>query len=666
MSGATRLSSAPLPPGTGPLGELAAAFAADFDRVQGPSNAADVENDLEVFTYAHECALLRTAWESPGRPGTFAYNCVFGRQCVAMHKEFPGHAECNGVVLTQAMTPAELDAFERGGTQPEKRRPCVLCMRANVTEHYLRMRRARFADNGRGFTSPPYIMNWYVNPFDEAGAYCGSLCLPFAEDGDVWLGIAGKMAMFSMQHLRLRQAEDRSWRVDQSPMLYDAQDFELGAERGMPPSDLPDDVLRRFLQRRTDIADAHILADPSGPSDYRAERLGQLSDAYGMALGERLFLCMLCAQNDCFSAHGAAPNWTTVCHMQYPVLRAAALSLGVAVKGRARKTRRIPESALEPLLGLFTRILDVNGSLRTVSDASLRVLKSPECRDTFLDIILCGLLGAFPRCSRHPSASARRRLLRMDRSELATAITSIPAEVPLVWCCLTELFYYVSVPSLPHIRHAFAFDKWEARAQRVPRFMDELRDGLGRSWPDDVSFASLLTSSAVSDALKRLHRRNPRSQKRAADPGVAPDAPAPPGLRVLHIKLPPLAIERVQRAIAPRDSAVATIVCCSACKKVRNFVVSPGCGAFARACGYDEMFAPSPLDNVPRPSCDGTPQCSPDTLVRFDIIASDGTGGCAIVNGMGLTLSPCCGTLCTMTSIRPSAAGAWRCEGCFS
>ena len=50
--------------------------------------------------------------------------------------------------------------FELDGVHPGMRRPCILCWRANVTDTYLRIRKARNASN----TCPEFIINWFSNP----------------------------------------------------------------------------------------------------------------------------------------------------------------------------------------------------------------------------------------------------------------------------------------------------------------------------------------------------------------------------------------------------------------------------------------------------------------------------------------------------------------------
>lgn len=47
------------------------------------------------------------------------------------------------------------------------------------------------------------------------------MCIPFEEDGDVWLGMFGKIAAFLPDRLRMVQdASTKRWFVDQSRMKH--------------------------------------------------------------------------------------------------------------------------------------------------------------------------------------------------------------------------------------------------------------------------------------------------------------------------------------------------------------------------------------------------------------------------------------------------------------
>lgn len=648
------MTDTPLPPGTGQIGELAAVFERELS--EGAQAGTATEDDLHVFTYEHENRLLRGPWESPGSPGAYAYNCVFGRRCMGMHRELQGHAESGGLVLAESMTPEELVAFQERGAHPNVRRPCILCIRANVTEHYLRLRRRRLEGGGPPPPPPPYVINFYVNPTDEAGAYAGSACVPFAEDGDAWLGVVGRVAMFSLRHLRLTQGEDRVWRVDQSRMLHGPQGFDEDAALGAPPS-TADGVLRRFLSRRPDICD--VLDEPP---ERRVARLEEVARSYGMSFGDSLALAISCAQNAAFNE--AAPDWTTLRHLDTAVLKAASTSCGTLTKARGKKAER-QKSRLEPLWALFVRVLDVNGSMRVVADMASKAVQDASSRPLLVDMLRCGLLGAFPGCGRRPQLSVRQRIVLASDAEICALATALPVDVPLVWCCLSELFAVVSEPVTPSLKTAFPYEAWKVRTARVASFMDEVRESLAHRWPEGQTLVAAIGAGALGDALRRNHRRNPRAPRKAQN---AAAAGATGQAFMVRVDIPRGAVERQFRALARRGGLFATgnctVMSCKCCKKTKNFVVSPGLSTASRACGYIEVFAPSPLDVDPRPYCDGTPACAATPVDMISIISPDRTGGAVVVGQEAVIVSFCCGALCTSTALRPSASGVWRCEAC--
>lgn len=222
---------------TSPLAELAALLGAAPQ--EGPPAAPPMPNQLEVFNAAHEDALLREPWNSAGAPSHKARPCVVGRRCVAMQPCMPGHAESGGVVLAEAMSPSELEEFERSGAHPAMRRPCILCSRANVMDAYLCLRRER---SRPGAAPPAYVLNWYVNPAGEEGGYASNSVIPFADDGDTWMGVFSTVVAFTPDMIRLVQDEStHRWRVDQSRLKHDAPPT--------PPA-VVNDTLRRFMTSR--------------------------------------------------------------------------------------------------------------------------------------------------------------------------------------------------------------------------------------------------------------------------------------------------------------------------------------------------------------------------------------------------------------------------------
>ena len=128
-----------------PLTELVLVFSRDHARCAAAAAAAAISPaGVEIFSFEHESALMVTPPRSRGLPGITARPCVFGRSCVCMKERgILGFDECGGVVLMETLTVRELQAFHETGAHPERRRPCILCTRADVTDAYLRLRRSR-------------------------------------------------------------------------------------------------------------------------------------------------------------------------------------------------------------------------------------------------------------------------------------------------------------------------------------------------------------------------------------------------------------------------------------------------------------------------------------------------------------------------------------------
>lgn len=151
---------------------------------------------------------MREPWaETPGGPSTRA--CLMGDSCVGMSPRLAGHEESGGVILTEVMSPDELDAFRERGALPSERRTCLLCARMNVHSAYLFARKQR--------TFPPNaLLNNYVNAAGE-GEYFVDYLIPSPDDSS-WSGVVGTVVGLHINALRLEQQPDKSWRVDQSAM----------------------------------------------------------------------------------------------------------------------------------------------------------------------------------------------------------------------------------------------------------------------------------------------------------------------------------------------------------------------------------------------------------------------------------------------------------------
>jgi len=78
-----------------------------------------------------------------GGKGVYSRACLLGDSCVGKNKDIPGFnlTPSGGIVLTEFMTPGELDAFMANGALPANRRCCILCHRYNVHSMYLTSRK---------------------------------------------------------------------------------------------------------------------------------------------------------------------------------------------------------------------------------------------------------------------------------------------------------------------------------------------------------------------------------------------------------------------------------------------------------------------------------------------------------------------------------------------
>lgn len=179
------------------------------------SAAPAAEFGLPTFTYSHECRLLREPWPSAFAPAVLARPCLFGAACQGMSPSLPGHAECGGVVLTEAMTPEELLSFESVGALPCARRACVLCCRFATLDAYMYLNKTRSAPCNM-------LLNWYVNPVNCEDGYASKTCLPLHGEDAAWSGVYGHVAAASAAALRLRRdaTPAHRWYVDQSALKW--------------------------------------------------------------------------------------------------------------------------------------------------------------------------------------------------------------------------------------------------------------------------------------------------------------------------------------------------------------------------------------------------------------------------------------------------------------
>lgn len=180
---------------------------------------ASMPRDLPVFSRDHETKLLVQAHrhQLPGGRFVEMRPCIYGEQCIGMKDNFPGHAESGGVILREALTPIELAVFERSGTLPEQRRPCVLCSRDKMTTAFLWCESEQRLDSMRNC-----ILNWYINPRDCDKGYKSEHMIP-REGSSGWHCMCGSVCMVVLHKMRLVQsAETGVWHVRQDELEWRA------------------------------------------------------------------------------------------------------------------------------------------------------------------------------------------------------------------------------------------------------------------------------------------------------------------------------------------------------------------------------------------------------------------------------------------------------------
>lgn len=502
-----------------PLAELAQLLGGDVPRV-GTCLAPPA--DFEIFTPDHEDRLLREPWLSEGAPSCKARPCIFGRRCVAMQPCMRGHAESGGVVLTEVMSPTELDEFERSGAAPAVRRPCVLCTRANVMDAYTRLRQSR---TGRTWQPPGYALNWYANPSGGAGAYAAESCIPFAEDGDAWIGIFGSVCAFLPAKMRLTQdPTSRQWRIDQSELRHH---FECDvAEAG--PSTVVDDTLRRFLRSRPDVWDGAALVSPLQAecaeellADVRRRwaRFCQLEAAYGMAAGPAVARSIAVAADTCAAiadalAQGVPPvdaiRTKPRCTCSPPGLpmhiMAAASAGGQNV--RTRRKRVVDDGGVAAAMLVVMRAAVEGGSARSVNEAITRACHDGGSTELLASILARSLMGGYESCVRRPPSVVRARVGATASAAVLAAFTGVPNDSPMAASAIVE--HVAAMEDASAIRMADLCggrNRWDARVERARLVMETLRTMLDGHWAEGASLRDTLATAAMGDWMRRAYRK---------------------------------------------------------------------------------------------------------------------------------------------------------------
>ena len=151
------------------------------------------------------------------------------------------------------------------------------------------------------------------------------------------------------------------------------------------------------------------------------------------------------------------------------------------------------------------------------------MLATPAACDAVVRIAACSLLGSYIGCGSRPTIGVRGRLAGMGGEAWVALLRGLPADVPLLWCVLTEYVALVTLPRAPHLQRMLKWDAWRARSERVAATLDAVRAGLDGHWGASQSLLQVMSSGPLSDTMRRLHRREPRnSRRKAVDVSVDP------------------------------------------------------------------------------------------------------------------------------------------------
>ena len=321
------------------------------------------------------------------------------------------------------------------------RRPCILCARANVTDAYLRIRQSCCRP---GSQPPAYGLNWYCNPVG-AGGYAQSACIPFLDDGSVWMGIYGSIVLFVPTNLRLVQDKDSlQWWVDQSAIL---QDFDGGAALPGSSRGVFDDVLRRFLIARPDIHDGRSLVAPWSRSDvvgdarHRGFRVSQLSAAYGMSAGNQIAHALANAEDACsIVAATGDPASVPRSAIEPPWLAMHILSV-VSAPGSKHRTRRKKtknDGGASSISHLLSRVILEGASPRSVNEAATRAAADPPAMTVLAQILARSLMGGYATVLRRIPAAWRAAIGVAPLERLLEIVLAMPADSPLISAAIVE------------------------------------------------------------------------------------------------------------------------------------------------------------------------------------------------------------------------------------
>lgn len=495
---------------------------------------------LDLFPFAHDCAILREPFSLDGGHGTRA--CLMGDSCVGHNPLLPGHDDCGGVTLMEIMSPAELSAFYATGELPPNRRTCLLCARYNVHAAYLFARKRRtFPQNA--------LLNHWVNAAGD-GEYSSEFLIPSANDS-TWAGVVGTVTGLYLNALRLVQCADKSWRVDQSALQHvtrvSCNVTFPSLYRGLIAP--PHAFLRAFYTHRARVADAPVLfftheelvearpklghpptteymAWPAGAIKsfmhrllfYRVNRLNQMLDeleqlygklwSYNMQLyiDAHVGMALLVERGETLStwtlkytAHEhALPDLSALC------VQAAVNSVvaeGLSVTDRKRELAR-PRAVAAQLL---IRALPEFSQTRWLHALFIRCLHDRELSSTMFALAQAALLGNYARFAgaRMPFATRKAFLDGFTQATAPKIFAAMPANEHLV-LYIMGTYMLTILPLCPALEDlVVAMSPFQSQANRIFDALAAVRSAARADW-------RLMFSTDVLESLKKSHKRMPK------------------------------------------------------------------------------------------------------------------------------------------------------------
>jgi len=526
---------------------LEALYAEDVSTItRSPPEFEETIADMPIFTVNHENALLREPFASRSNLSSFTRPCVMGIECMGRNPGLPGHMEsAGGVILSEILTPLELEHFHATGALPPARRSCILCNRYNVTAGYLYSRKKK------SFPQLAFL-NQYLNSFGTVGEYATDCALPMAGDDGMWLGIIGKTCMLRLNLLRLEQdASSRSWVVNQSRMVM--QDFRLGtvSRPMLGPFDAASTLSRFYLSSaafkpiiHSIFGDASVLKDNAAkivvdmPTPYlslipdtsrsffnrlivyRVNFLNELLDETGLIHGEAhryalqnfidshipLHLLYESSHKIVAFTPRAPPSGETLPDYTAVVMDAA-LGSGSANKRSILRT-------------LFHRALPETAQLKSFWQATQKAMHDKESVNFLYEITITIILGNYLSAVDPPPYPIRVAIIRdFTLTRFKQMVLANPDSISLLFYCVRMYIDMVARACPPIQSFLAAMVDWSKQILRVNEALRVFRVNL-----PETNVVEYIFSKEALSALARSWKRLPKKRLVARERGDRSDA----------------------------------------------------------------------------------------------------------------------------------------------